>query len=39
MIAYVFAVIGVTIFKKNDPFHFGSLDRALLSLFRSVQRS
>ena len=36
LIAYIFAVIGVTIFKHNDPFHFGTLDRALVSLFRVV---
>ena len=36
LIAYIFGVIGVTIFKHNDPFHFGTLDRALVSLFRIV---
>ena len=32
---YVFAIFGVIIFGDNDPWHFGSLHLALLSLFRS----
>eukprot|EP01052_Picozoa_sp_SAG31_P036492 SAG31_NODE_4563_length_3135_cov_6.260359_3_plen_51_part_00 len=31
---YIFAILGVTLFGKNDPFHFGSLGKAMLSLFR-----
>ena len=31
---YVYAVVGTTLFAKNDPVHFGSLHISLLSLFR-----
>lgn len=31
---YIYAVIGVTFFRDNDPWHFGSLGDALLTLFR-----
>lgn len=34
LIFYVFAVVGVNTFRTNDPFHFGSLGVAMLSLFR-----
>lgn len=34
LISYVFAIVGVTIFGRNDPFHWGSLSDALLTLFR-----
>jgi voltage-gated sodium channel len=34
LVSYVFAIIGVTLFGKNDPFHFGSIHVAMLSLFR-----
>ncbi len=32
---YVFAIIGIMLFRENDPWHFGSLHLALLSLFRA----
>lgn len=31
---YVYAVVGTTLFGRNDPHHFGSLHASLLSLFR-----
>jgi voltage-gated sodium channel len=31
---YMFAIIGSTLFKHNDPFHFGNVARAMISLFR-----
>ena len=34
LIFYLFAVMGVDSFRKNDPFHFGSLGVAMLTLFR-----
>ena len=34
LIFYLFAVLGVGSFQKNDPFHFGSLGQAMLTLFR-----
>jgi len=34
MFFYLFAILGMMIFQENDPWHFGTLDRALLSLFR-----
>jgi voltage-gated sodium channel len=34
LIYYLFAVLGVGSFQKNDPFHFGSLGQAMLTLFR-----
>ena len=33
-VCYVFAIVGVDTFKANDPFNFGSLHRAMLTLFR-----
>jgi len=33
---YMFAAMGVFFFGHNDPWHFGDLQRALLSLFRCV---
>ena len=33
---YVYAVMGVFLFKENDPFHFHDLQTAMLSLFRVV---
>lgn len=33
---YVYAVMGVILFRENDPIHFGDLWTALLSLFRVV---
>eukprot|EP00613_Pedinella_sp_CCMP2098_P018424 CAMPEP_0171758302 /NCGR_PEP_ID=MMETSP0991-20121206/46197_1 /TAXON_ID=483369 /ORGANISM="non described non described, Strain CCMP2098" /LENGTH=355 /DNA_ID=CAMNT_0012360983 /DNA_START=224 /DNA_END=1288 /DNA_ORIENTATION=- len=34
LIFYLFAVMGVGQFRENDPFHFGSLGVAMLTLFR-----
>ena len=31
---YIFAIVGVTIFGQNDPFNFGTLGRAMTTLFR-----
>ncbi|MEQ9453051.1 MAG: ion transporter [Phycisphaeraceae bacterium] len=33
---YIYAVLGVFLFRENDPIHFGNLQLALLSLFRIV---
>ena len=33
---YVYAVVGVILFRENDPIHFGDLWTSLLSLFRVV---
>ena len=34
MIIYLFANVGVIVFRENDPWHFGSLHRAVITLFR-----
>lgn len=34
VVFYLFAVAGMILFASNDPFHFGRLHRALLTLFR-----
>jgi voltage-gated sodium channel len=36
VIFYIYAVMGVFLFKVNDPVHFGTLQLSLLSLFRVV---
>lgn len=36
LLFYIYGVVGVALFQDNDPIHFGSLDAALLSLFRVV---
>ncbi len=36
LLFYVYAVLGVAMFRDNDPVHFGNLKLALLSLFRVV---
>jgi len=36
LLFYVYAVLGVALFRDNDPVHFGNLKLALLSLFRVV---
>jgi len=36
LIFYLFAVMGVSSFRDNDPFHFGSIGVAMLSLFRAA---
>ena len=33
---YIFAALGVSLFGRNDPEHFGRLDRAFLSLFQCL---
>jgi hypothetical protein len=33
---YVFAIVGMMLFQENDPWHFGSLHMALLSLFQAA---
>jgi hypothetical protein len=34
VVYYMFAILGMMLFEKNDPFHFGYLHRAMLTLFR-----
>ena len=34
LISYIFAIVAVTIFGANDPFSFGTLGRAMTTLFR-----
>jgi len=36
LLFYVYAVLGVFLFRDNDPFHFGDLGSAMLSLVRVV---
>ena len=36
LLFYVYAVLGVILFRENDPIHFGNLWTSLLSLFRVV---
>mmetsp|Transcript_28177 Transcript_28177/g.33391 ORF Transcript_28177/g.33391 Transcript_28177/m.33391 type:complete len:1260 (+) Transcript_28177:99-3878(+) len=36
LIFYLFAVMGVVSFRNNDPYHWGSLGVAMLSLFRAA---
>ena len=31
---YLYAIIGIEVFGRNDPFHFGSLHIAMVTLFR-----
>eukprot|EP01043_Picozoa_sp_COSAG02_P002249 COSAG02_NODE_51_length_44689_cov_29.477361_21_plen_556_part_00 len=38
LVAYIFAIVGVTLFGQNDPFHFGTLGRAITTLFRVATR-
>ena len=35
LILYLFAIVGMLLFRDNDPFHFGSLHLAMFSLFRA----
>ena len=37
LVFYLFAVLGVQCFRKNDPFHFGGLGIAMISLFRAAR--
>ena len=34
LVFYLFGILGVMLFAKNDPAHFGRLHNAMLSLFR-----
>ena len=34
LVWFLFAVVGITCFRKNDPFHFGGLGIAMLTLYR-----
>lgn len=36
LLFYVYGVAGVFLFSQNDPFHFGTLQRSMLSLYRVV---
>lgn len=36
LLFYVYAVLGVSLFRDNDPVHFGNLKLSLLTLFRVV---
>lgn len=36
LLFYMYAVMGVALFRENDPVHFGNLQLAMLSLFRVV---
>lgn len=38
LVFYLYAVLGVQSFRKNDPFHFGGLGFAMLSLFRAATK-
>jgi len=35
LVFYLYAIVGVMYFAKNDPWHFGTLHIAMLSLFRA----
>ena len=34
MVFYLYAILGILLFRSNDPFHFTSLSSAMLALFR-----
>lgn len=34
LLFYLFAIIGISLFRQNDPWHFGSLHDAIITLFR-----
>ena len=34
MVFYLFAILGMILFKENDPWHFGTLHSSILTLFR-----
>ncbi|MEX0744818.1 MAG: ion transporter, partial [Phycisphaeraceae bacterium] len=36
LLFYIYAVMGVFLFRENDPFHFGDLQSAMITLFRVV---
>ncbi|GMI03798.1 hypothetical protein TrLO_g11007 [Triparma laevis f. longispina] len=35
MVFYLYAILGIMMFQDNDPFHWGSIDLAMMSLFRA----
>eukprot|EP00943_MAST-04B_sp_MAST-4B-sp1_P004975 g4975.t1 len=35
IVLYLFGIIGYMVFGRNDPWHFGTLSRALMTLFRA----
>ena len=35
LVFYLFAIAGIYAFRDNDPWHYGDLPTALLSLFRA----
>lgn len=34
LVMYIFAIVGVSLFHRNDPFHFGDLGKGMVSLWR-----
>jgi len=34
LVFFLFAIVGMMLFEKNDPWHYGTLNSAMLSLFR-----
>ena len=36
LVTYMYAIVGVATFGKNDPFYFGNLARAMMTLFRVI---
>jgi len=36
LVFYLFAILGMMLFQENDPFHWSSLDKALMTLFRAA---
>ena len=34
LVFYIFAIVGIIFFRDNDPWHFGNLQMAMLTLFR-----
>lgn len=36
LVFYIFAILGIILFQDNDPWHFGNLHLALVSLFRTA---
>jgi voltage-gated sodium channel len=39
LVFYMFGIAGMSLFADNDPFHFGSVPRSILSLFRAVRKT
>ena len=35
LVFYLFAILGMMLFEENDPFHWSSIDKALMTLFRA----